>query len=117
VGIHLEEHISIGYVLLRVITRRTAVETIDYLESEGHRYTIIDADSEEGAVSVIYMPLRRRDVGGIVRNVRRHNPRAAYTIEDLRSVSGQFRPENGGGIPRRRRYYNRYRMIPRTKKK
>jgi len=117
VGIHLEERISIGYVILRVITRRTAVETIDYLESAGHRYTIIDADSEEGPVNIIYMPLKRKEVRGIVSNVRRNNPKAAYTVEDLRSVSGQFKPENGGGIQRRRKYYHRYRMIPRTKKK
>ena len=117
VGIHLEERISIGFVVLRIITRRTAVETTDYLESEGHRYTIIDADSEEGPVNIIYMPLKRKEVKGIVRNVRRYNPKAAYTVEDLRSVSGQFKPDNGPGVTRRRKYYNRYRMLPRTKKK
>ncbi len=117
VGIHLEERISIGYVVLRVITRRTAVETIEYLESEGHKYTIIDADSDEGPVNIIYMPLRRKEVRGIIRNVKRNNPKAAFTVEDLRSVSGQFKPHNNVGVTRRRKYYNRYRMLPRTKKK
>ena len=91
VGIKMEERISIGYVIVRIITRKTANELIAYLKESGHRYTIIDAISDEGPVNVVFMPIKRREVKNMIRKVREYNPRAAYTVEDLRSVSGQFR--------------------------
>lgn len=118
VGIKVEERISIGYVVVRIITRKTAEELISYLKESGHRYTILDATSDEGPVNVVFMPIKRREVGGLIRKVREFNPRAAYTVEDLRSVSGQFRfteeelsPGRGLGPS-----YGKPHIVPRSKK-
>jgi uncharacterized protein YebE (UPF0316 family) len=87
VGIYLESKISLGFVLLRVITRRSATELIEYLKGCAHRFTIVAADSNEGPVNIIYMPLKRKAVAEIVRHIKQYNPNAFYTLEDARYVS------------------------------
>jgi uncharacterized protein YebE (UPF0316 family) len=113
VGIYLEEKISIGYVLLRVITRREAMEFKEYLQNSGHRYTTVDAESDEGSVVIVYMPLRRKVVYNVIENIKKYNPRAFYTLEDVRRISGDTKMVPSAEIPIPRRY----RLIPRTKKK
>lgn len=113
VGMYLESKLSLGFVLLRVITRRSATELIAYLRGCSHRFTIVAADSDEGAVDIIYMPLRRKDVRDIITNIKRYNPKAFYTLEDARYVSG-----NVSSMPIVKPYrYRKYRISPRSKKK
>ena len=87
VGIMIEDRISIGYVLLRVITRKSALELEAYFRESGNRFTMIDAESDEGPVNIFFLPVRRTNVKGIIKNVKRYNPHAFYTLEDVRTVS------------------------------
>lgn len=88
VGIMIENKISLGYVLVRIITRRSATNLVDWLEKSGRKFTIVDARSDWGLVNIIYMPLKRKEVREVVSKVKAFNPHAFYTIEDVRSVSG-----------------------------
>ena len=113
VGIYLESKLSLGFVLLRVITRRSATELIEYFKGCAYRFTIVAADSDEGPVDIIYMPLRRKDVPKIVENIKQHNPNAFYTLEDARYVSANVVP-----MPTvKPRRYRKYRIFPQAKKK
>ncbi|MBN1540080.1 MAG: DUF2179 domain-containing protein [Candidatus Thermoplasmatota archaeon] len=95
VGIMIENKISLGYVLVRIITRRSATNLIEWLEKSGRKFTIVDARSDWGLVNIIYMPLKRKEVREVVSKVKAFNPNAFYTIEDVRSVSGStFKDEN-----------------------
>ncbi len=87
-GIYIERKLSIGFEVIRIITRRSATKLLKYLASSGYRFTMVDAQSDEGAVNVIYMPLKRRDVRNVIHNIKKHNPKAFYTLESLQSVSG-----------------------------
>jgi hypothetical protein len=74
---------------------------------------MVNADSDEGSVNIIYLPLRRRDVMDIVGNIKRYNPQAFYTLEDARLVSGNVTP-----LPVvRAEGYRKHRLWPGTKKK
>lgn len=113
VGMYLESKLSLGFVLLRVITRRSTAELIEYLRGCSYRFTIVAADSDEGPVNIIYMPLRRKDVQEIIRNIKQYNPKAFYTLEDARHVSA-----NVGPMPTVKPHrYRKYRILPRSKKK
>lgn len=89
VGIYVEGKLSIGFVLLRVITRKTAVKLINYFKNSGFRFTILNAESDEGPVSIIFMALKRKNVPEVIKCVKKYNPRAFYTLEDIRTVSGE----------------------------
>ncbi|MGA1872601.1 MAG: DUF2179 domain-containing protein [Thermoplasmatota archaeon] len=88
VGIMIENKISLGYVLVRIITRRSATNLIEWLEQSGRKFTIVDARSDWGLVNIIYMPLKRKEVREVVSRVKAFNPHAFYTVEDVRAVSG-----------------------------
>lgn len=88
VGIYIEGKLSLGYVLLRVITRKSAHKLKEYFIRSGFRFTLIDALSDEGPVNIIFVALRRNKVPEVIENIKRYNPKAFYTIEDLRLVSG-----------------------------
>jgi len=95
-GIIIEEKLAIGYVVLRVITRKSARELKNYFSRCGYKYTILDAMSDEGPVNVIYLTVRRNRLKGMIRYVKRYNPSAFYTVEELKSVSGNvFSRKNG----------------------
>lgn len=87
IGIRIEERLSLGYVLLRVITRKSAYELETYFRESGNRFTIVDAESDQGPVNIFFLPMRRSDVTETIENVRKYNPRAFYTLEDVRKIS------------------------------
>tara|TARA_Y100000031_G_C8059117_1_gene309772 strand:+ start:65 stop:646 length:582 start_codon:yes stop_codon:yes gene_type:complete len=98
-GIRIEEKLAMGFVVLRVITRKSAQELKSYFTRSGYKYTILDAMSDEGPVHVIYITVKRKNLREMIPNVKRYNPKAFYTVEDLKCVSGnvlsQRRKSNG----------------------
>ncbi len=113
VGITIENKISLGFVLVRIITRRSAHDLKEWLEHSERRFTIIDARSDWGLVNVIYLPMKRKEVPEVIKMVKKFNPKAFYTIEDLRNISGStFKKEQAheGRITQLKKF-------PRAKKK
>jgi len=86
-GMVLEEKLSVGHVMLRVITRRSAMSLIDHFREEGHRMTYVDAEGLKGPVQVMFTITPRRKLPELLGAVRRYNPDAVYSIEDVRSLS------------------------------
>ena len=87
VGMVIEEKLAIGMEIIRVITRKEATKLIDHLREKGYGVTNIGANGSTGQVSVIYMIAKRTSINDIVASIQRFNPKAFYTIEDVRSVS------------------------------
>jgi uncharacterized protein YebE (UPF0316 family) len=113
VGIVLENKISLGYVLVRIITRRSATNLKEWLKNSGRKFTIIDAKSDWGLVNVIYLPMKRKEVKEVVQAVKKFNPHAFYTIEDVRTISGST--FKSGYVPEGR--LDKSMKYPRAKKK
>jgi uncharacterized protein YebE (UPF0316 family) len=92
VGIIIENRLSIGKVILRIITRREAENLVSFLKSAGYGITVIDAEGMTGPVKVIFTIVERSDIKRIVKNIKQFNPRAFYTLEDVRFVSEAVTP-------------------------
>jgi len=92
VGILIEERLSIGMVAIRIITKRDATNLIATLKKEQFGMTVVDAHSSSEKVKIIYMVLRRDRVNEIVAKVKKHNPTAFYSIEDIRFVNEAHYP-------------------------
>lgn len=92
VGIFLEERIAVGNLVVRIITRRNADELLVFLRGAGYGVTSSDAEGEAGPVKLLFLVCKRRDLKEIVRIVKRFNPRAFYTVEDVRFVEQAFLP-------------------------
>jgi uncharacterized protein YebE (UPF0316 family) len=87
VGIFLENKISIGKVVVRIITRKDASELITHLSDDNYHLTSIDANGRYGPVKIIFLVLKRKEVSGLINIINKYNPKAFYTIEDVRFVN------------------------------
>lgn len=87
VGIYIVEKLSLGVVLIRVITRKDATELIAFLHSENYGVTSVDAHGATGMVKVIYSIVKRQHLHNVIETIKRFNPQAFYSIEDVKFVS------------------------------
>jgi len=92
IGLQIEKGLAIGSSIIRIITQKNATELIDYLRSKGYGATSIDAQGVKGKVHVIYLIIKRNDLENIAKIIKRFNPKAFYTVEDLRVVSKGIYP-------------------------
>jgi len=83
VGIWIAEKLSLGVVLIRVITSKDASELIEYLKTAEYGLTSVDAQGSEGKVQVVFTIVRRREVVSVVNLIKQFNPNAFYTIEEV----------------------------------
>jgi uncharacterized protein YebE (UPF0316 family) len=89
-GIIIEEKISLGTVLFRVITGRDATKLLNHLREYGYQVTAADAKSSSGKVHILYTILRRKELPIVIKTVKEFHPKAFYVVEDVR-----FASENG----------------------
>jgi uncharacterized protein YebE (UPF0316 family) len=90
IGMKIEEKLAIGHELVRVITKREAHELIHALKGKGFGITSIKAMGMDGEVAVLYVIINRRNLPSVIGMIRDYNPRALYTVEDIRSVSKEI---------------------------
>ena len=86
IGILIAEKLSLGVVLVRVVTQKEAGELIDRLRERQYGVTAMDGQGASGPVKVIFTIVRRREVAAVVELVKKFNPRAFYSIEEVDSV-------------------------------
>jgi len=83
VGIWIAEKLSLGVVLIRVITSKDASELLEYLKSADYGVTSVDAQGSAGKVQVVFTIVPRREVTSVVNLIKQFNPKAFYTIEEV----------------------------------
>lgn len=94
VGIWIAEKLSLGVVLIRIITKKDASELVDHLKSAEYGVTSVDGHGAAGQVKVVFTIVPRRKAGTIVEMVKKFNPRAFYTIEEVSFIErGIFPPK------------------------
>ena len=86
VGMKLEEKLSIGKVMLRVIPKTDTHNLIEYMNSQKYGLTILDAKGSHGDVKVIMSIMERKDLKEFFIVINKFNPKAFYTIEDVKAV-------------------------------
>lgn len=86
IGIVLEQRISLGSVIVRIVPKYDTTELISYLKERNYGITSVAAEGSRGPVKVIFSIIKRRDIEDFVSIIKRYNPNAFYTIEDVRAV-------------------------------
>jgi uncharacterized protein YebE (UPF0316 family) len=93
VGIFIEERLAVGKVVLRIITQKDTTELVTHFRSCGYGITTVDAEGATGPVKLIFTVIDRNKIKSVVQSIDNYNPRAFYSIEDVRSVKeGTFPP-------------------------
>ena len=87
VGMLIEEKLSLGTVIFRIIPKLDSTELIKYLKSQNYGVTVVDGEGSMGKVKVIFSIIDRQHIQSVVKMINHYNPHAFYSIEDVRSVS------------------------------
>ena len=87
VGIVIEGKLSIGTELVRIITQKEAPKLVEALNTQGYIVTHDDVEGRGGPVKIIYVVIDRHDAPNIVKIIKKYNPNAFYSIEDVKFVS------------------------------
>ncbi len=102
-GIKIEEKLALGVQLIRIITHKDSSTLIDRIREKGFVATSIDAEGNRGLVHVVYLVVKRKAIKRVIDIINITNPKAFYTIEDVRAVNknnGIIHGENIGSIHR-----------------
>lgn len=83
IGILIAEKLSLGVVLIRVITQKEADSLLARLRVRGYGVTSVDGRGSSGPVQVVFTIVPRREVVPVVELVKKYNPNAFYSIEEV----------------------------------
>lgn len=84
IGLLIEEKLALGYANLHIITQKSGTDLARKLSDEGFGVTWNDANGSRGEVTVIYCVIKRSNFKRVTDIIKKYNPRAFYTIEDIR---------------------------------
>ena len=86
IGITLEEKLSIGTSIIRVILTGQSPELITELKSHNFGLTILDAEGSKGKVKILFSIIRRKEIQLFLKTLHEYHPTAFYTIEDVKAA-------------------------------
>jgi uncharacterized protein YebE (UPF0316 family) len=99
VGMIIEEKLAIGIQMIRIFINENGMEFVKILNSNGFGATTVEAHGAKEKVHLINTIVHRNEVEKVLEVINAFNPRAFYTIEDVRAVNeGIFNPrkQNSG---------------------
>jgi len=99
VGICIAERLSLGMVLIRVVSRKDALPLVEQLKKENYGVTSIEGHGTSGEVEVVFTIVPKREVKSVIEMVKKFNPNAFYTIEEMGFVEK-------GVFPARQSWHN-----------
>lgn len=92
-GMLLEERLALGLVAVRAITRDDATDLIAVLRNAQFGVTTVAATGVHDHVQLVYSVVPRKEVERLVGLIKKHQPRAFISINDVRSAKeGYFPP-------------------------
>lgn len=103
IGITIEGKLAMGVLIVRIFTTNGETKLIDSLRASGFGVTNIAAQGGSGPVNVVYTIIKRSCLQEVVSIIKQFNPKAFYSVEEVRSVNaGVFPIKNGA---RRGRFF------------
>ncbi len=93
IGILIEQRLAIGMVVVRIITAVEASELIEYFKSENFGITVFNGEGANGHVHLLFTVIKRSNLAKVVEKIKLFNPKAFYSVEDVRFVAEGIFPE------------------------
>jgi len=86
IGLWLEEKLSIGMVLVRLVLRHENNGLADFLRENNYGYTIMEGEGTREKVKILFTIIKRKNLEHVLTAVSELAPNAFYTIESIRSA-------------------------------
>lgn len=92
IGIYLDEKLSIGTVLVRVVPKKDTTSLINHMREREFGASLVDIEGMTGKLKMIFAIVKRKDLKEVMGIIHEHNPHAFVTIEDVKTAKeGYFR--------------------------
>lgn len=87
VGMIIEEKLAMGFQMIRVFTYQNGPVLVHDLNSQGFGATTVEAHGAKEKVHIIYTIVQRTEMDKAINIIEQFNPKAFYTVEDVREVN------------------------------
>ncbi len=94
IGLWLEEKLSIGMVLLRVVLRHEQNGLIEFLKKNEYGYTLVEGEGSRERVKILFTIIKRKNLEEVLKAVSTFAPNAFYSIETIKSAREGIYPLN-----------------------
>jgi uncharacterized protein YebE (UPF0316 family) len=95
VGLKIDNRLALGLQVIRVITPENWQALVDAFQSHNLGTTVIDGQGAKGPVKIIFTIVKRKDISTVRNLIKKINPSAFYSIEDIRIANqGVFPKKN-----------------------
>jgi len=92
IGMSIEERISLGMCILRIIIRDCSEKLIALFYANDINTTVVEARGQDSERTIVFSILPRKKLKFAEALIRESCPSAVYTIENIRSVHQGLRP-------------------------
>lgn len=86
VGISLDDRLSLGTVMVRIVPKTETQELGDLLREEGFGVSLVDIEGMSGKQKMLLTVVMRKNLGQLMEMVQRYNPQAFITVEDVKTA-------------------------------
>lgn len=88
VGMTIENKLAIGFRIVRVISPQPDAPIASTLREAGYTVTTIQGQGRDGPVEIVFLTVRRKQVGDLLERIRTVMPDAILSVERAEKVSG-----------------------------
>jgi uncharacterized protein YebE (UPF0316 family) len=99
IGMEIARKMSLGMVLVRIVTKRDAQQLIESLKRAEFGVTSVPAQGNTGPVNIVFTIAPRPNIARVVQLIEEFNPNAFFSIEEVNSV-------REGVFPKRKSWNN-----------
>jgi uncharacterized protein YebE (UPF0316 family) len=93
IGMIIEEKLAVGIQMIRIFTHQNGLDLVRNLNESGYGATSVEAHGAKEKVHLIYTIVQRNELKNVLEIIDRFNPKAFYTIEDVKAANeGIFPP-------------------------
>ena len=85
-GVLIEQKLALGQVVVQVVSKNDGFELAESLRWAGYGVTALDAAGASGPVHLVLTVVRRQQLDRVVSIIKRCDPKAFYSVGELRSA-------------------------------
>ena len=86
IGLSFEEKLAIGTQVIRVFTQHDITPKIANSVKINYVYTVLDGEGKKGAVKLIFIVVKRKDVKNVTEIIHHCSPQDFYYIEVIKKA-------------------------------
>ncbi len=105
-GMKIEEKLALGKVLIRVFTRHDTHELFKHIEPTRFNFNRAYASDKEGDLNILITVILRKELPELIELIHRYNPKAYYTIENVRYVNEPYEEKAAPATAPKSRVFN-----------